>query len=919
MAKSYPLGSAPWEQQRYDVGSAPWETPQTQTPVAQPSTNLAASIWDSMASTATGGLSQANEGLKSVTTATNPTPQEVSDLKSASQAGFFPAAAQTIATGLRKGVEAVKGLGNTVGGLFSAAAAPVLGPASMLGNAIGDKIGSSFPDKPAMALNSVASNPVIAKSANDILALSNLAFPEIADLATQAARSAIDSVKPEVFSDPNKVVADAFREIATKYSKSAQLLTDAENVHGTDPIGVIGSYGNSIVPKLETGKITPNAAADMTATLEQGIRFLSNIKNEGVFLNDTKLSFQEYQKHVIDTVEAQAARSNWPKAYTDKILKQVDALLTERASTYQNGLDLAEIDKLKTQDTKLSRSYRSTDNFQYDAYGILGKANRSLVEMFSDGPTAELNKLIQSHYDAIDIIESLVGRAPHGGRLTALAEKWGGGVAGAVIGGQLGNSFLGYIGGRVAGNVVDSLVTSNFISNPLKRLIAKGAEIQDPAIAAKMQEYIKANMPDITELGDNSYQSVPNNQLISSKPSIPSTIAPNTDIPSILPQKSDAAPRSTIPTAPVASKKQVELPKQTATGAKPSPTTASKPSKAANTSTGNAPTERGGVSAQKADTSGGFDGTTFYRGEGGNDVAQGKALLAKGRHFAMDSEYPKRFGEVKEHSLKPGVKVFDASGMDYADIREALGLERGGNFAYLSQDKLTELLKEHGYDVLKYDGTYKSTGKPFTHVVEITPNSFVEKPSPSIPKYLAPLAAEARKYKSAEEFVKAQKTTYFHGTKSANIPKIEKSGFKQGNTSSELGKGTYITTSKDSADMFGEGYDSISVYAPNINSYELSSFKKSPKSESSDIASRIIARDALPPTLKNMTHDELAERIRDTWFTTVDTPQFWLEKAGYEGATDLNSQIAGQMVVWNTSKLKTKSQLTDLWRKANGK
>lgn len=111
----------------------------------------------------------------------------------------------------------------------------------------------------------------------------------------------------------------------------------------------------------------------------------------------------------------------------------------------------------------------------------------------------------------------------------------------------------------------------------------------------------------------------------------------------------------------------------------------------------------------------------YYRGEGGNDIAQGKALLAEGRHFATDSEYPKRFGEVKEYTQKSDMKVFNASGLNFSEIRQKLGLSNGN---YISPSKYTSALKTQGYDVLKYDGTYKSSGKSFTHVVEISKDSF---------------------------------------------------------------------------------------------------------------------------------------------------------------------------------------------------
>jgi len=129
-------------------------------------------------------------------------------------------------------------------------------------------------------------------------------------------------------------------------------------------------------------------------------------------------------------------------------------------------------------------------------------------------------------------------------------------------------------------------------------------------------------------------------------------------------------------------------------------------------------------------------GVSIFRGEGGSDVAQGKALFAQGRHFAYDSEYPKRFGTVQEYKIKPNVKIFDAGDFNMSDVMNRLNIKsinsitgqpsRKG-FEYISPKDLTTELKKQGYDLLTYKGYYKSTGKDFRHIVEITPNTIVSK------------------------------------------------------------------------------------------------------------------------------------------------------------------------------------------------
>lgn len=535
MSTSYKVGSAPWERQSYPVGSAPWESPiSVGAPVDQPQ-GLYSKVWNSIIDTAASGMRQTRAGLDAAITAGDVTPQESSDLYSAYRGGgMLSAVPQLLATASRKGVNAVKGLGDAVGGLFGTALAPILGPANLIGQRIGNTIGGSIPDPVAISLERAANNQIVAQTSSDVLSLLNLAFPDIAkrgaDMLSTADSSIKNSFTPDVVKDPNIAIADAFRDVANRYSKTSAILDMAENVHNTDPVGVLASYGKNIIPALDNGKITSAAVSDVNSTLKQGIKFLSNLKSDALFLDDTVIPYDQYRQFVSDTLEAEAARASWPAAYLNKVKTQVDSILSERASSYDSGLSVSEIDKLKTADTSLSRSYRNTDKFQYDGYGILGKANRGLVDMLSDAPVRELNKLIQSHYDAIDLVDSLLGRTPHGGRLTALAERAGGGAVGALLGANAGHPFIGYVGGRVAGGVIDSLFSSNFISNPLKRLIINGAEIKDPAVVANIRKYIDANMPDITELGDASYRSVPNIKLNNQKQIVPATIAPNTSM-----------------------------------------------------------------------------------------------------------------------------------------------------------------------------------------------------------------------------------------------------------------------------------------------------------------------------------------------------------------------------------------------------
>lgn len=235
--------------------------------------------------------------------------------------------------------------------------------------------------------------------------------------------------------------------------------------------------------------------------------------------------------------------------------------------------------------------------------------------------------------------------------------------------------------------------------------------------------------------------------------------------------------------------------------------------------------------------------------------------------------------------------------------------------APLSGDELATV-KQQAQSIADAAGDIKTTGTDKT-LADGLANKYSKQISSfkqSATTQTTDLLEEAKKYKSADEFVKAQKT-FFHGTTKKAKKSIEKSGFKPGSLDdSELGAGVYITDDRTPAALFDQDLEPLEVFIDDLKTYELPSFRENPQQQSQEIAQAIISRDTLPPTLKGMTVDELAERITSTF---SDNPNFWLEKAGYDGVTDASSQIRGQIAVFDPKKIKTKSQLEDIWKQAN--
>lgn len=181
-------------------------------------------------------------------------------------------------------------------------------------------------------------------------------------------------------------------------------------------------------------------------------------------------------------------------------------------------------------------------------------------------------------------------------------------------------------------------------------------------------------------------------------------------------------------------------------------TKSSKQSTATNTSTNNAPLGKGGVSGQKTDTSGDFDGVKVYRTPHGAEIDPTKftndSVLGKVMFFADKESNAKMYGgAVKEafvdiqrpYVISERAKSLGGKGEDQVKIVR----DMGGTKAF------RQYLKDNGYDGIIIEKDY---GK---EILALDPKQ-IKVSSPSIPKELEPLAAEARKYKSAEEFVKGQ-------------------------------------------------------------------------------------------------------------------------------------------------------------------
>lgn len=165
------------------------------------------------------------------------------------------------------------------------------------------------------------------------------------------------------------------------------------------------------------------------------------------------------------------------------------------------------------------------------------------------------------------------------------------------------------------------------------------------------------------------------------------------------------------------------------------------------------------------------------------------------------------------------------------------------------------------------------------------------------------LINEAKKHESAVEFVEAQGTPVYHGTKSnIDIKNITAQPESRGQY---LGNGIYFTKFKEGADLYGgKTINAIVNEKDFLNISNLKGVDRTNKIGSFGTYKQYLKNSNLEDTEINFkkwqkNQQEVADKILDM---------------GYKGVTD-----GQQHVIFDKSALKTKSQLTDIWNKAHGK
>jgi len=160
---------------------------------------------------------------------------------------------------------------------------------------------------------------------------------------------------------------------------------------------------------------------------------------------------------------------------------------------------------------------------------------------------------------------------------------------------------------------------------------------------------------------------------------------------------------------------------------------------------------------------------------------------------------------------------------------------------------------------------------------------------------------EAKKYKSAEEFIEAQGEKLIHITESKNVKSINKSGIRYAQPKEgSISEGISLTGKKTGTNkIFGDA--DIDVYLnPNIKSVTMTEALDGLGFQKERIVSTTGLKDA---------ERKAIQWAKDNGYDVIDMRD--AKSSVYAGMDEV------RIINPNPSILKTKSQLTDIWNKAN--
>ncbi|MBT7929869.1 hypothetical protein HN682_08150 [Candidatus Peregrinibacteria bacterium] len=247
----------------------------------------------------------------------------------------------------------------------------------------------------------------------------------------------------------------------------------------------------------------------------------------------------------------------------------------------------------------------------------------------------------------------------------------------------------------------------------------------------------------------------------------------------------------------------------------------------------------------------------------------------------------------------------------WAEFQESLGVKALPEGQSIQVPGATDPIKARGQQLREGAGIFEES-KPFKEAA--TPkkstgnkgnNLTGVKPSDTLSS-MEPLLKEAKKHKTADEFIKTQGDPLYHGT-NADFKVFDKSKIGSATDEGLFGRGFYFGNTENFARVAPRGRlakNVMEVYPSSRNLFDIAKIKS--KAEMADLLD--MSEAALT---KNSDGIIMPVRGQVNQFTSH------VRDLGYDGVVVKRGGDAIETVIFDAENLKTRSQLIDIWDEAN--
>lgn len=314
-------------------------------------------------------------------------------------------------------------------------------------------------------------------------------IPAISE-SVQSAKNALNPIK--AVDDLEESIIETYTGTKSRKKKltNAERATEAKNRYttGRTPTRVMAE--DAIVPKIQGTKFnTAKQAEDYRESFsklhETNREVLSELDGQGarVRLNDLE---SDALREARSTINVDSGKS-------EGLVKATKREFANLRKVYGEEIPLSKLDEIKSARWK-EASKRGLFDTQQQLnkdinYNIAKAAQRkieSVARRMGAEDVAQLNREIGDKLEAARFLEMLDGETVKGGRLGGYFARGIGAMAGGSVGGPIG-TILGAFGGDVVANIL----MSNSVAGPVKRLILKRVQRQDPVAYTKTIAWLK--------------------------------------------------------------------------------------------------------------------------------------------------------------------------------------------------------------------------------------------------------------------------------------------------------------------------------------------------------------------------------------------------------------------------------------------